>query len=72
MNYLKVNRKDLLLILPCQNCPYLKDNCNDYDDLGTNFDKNLCEHGNNRHQEYRTRSRRLVKRSVRYDDFVMS
>ena len=71
---LRRNRKDLLLIVPRQNCPYLKDNCSDYDDLQTNFNENLCEHpnDNNRHQEHRTRSGRLVKRPVRYDDFAMS
>ena len=71
---LRRNRKDLLLIVPRQNCPYLKDNCSDYDDLLTNFNENLCEHpnANNRHQEYRTRSGRLVEEPVRYDNFVMS
>ena len=55
---LRRNRKDLLLIVPRQNCPYLKDNCSDYDDLQTNFNENLCDHpnDNNRHQEYRIRS----------------
>ena len=71
---LRRNRKDLLLIVSRQNCPYLKDNCSDYDDPQTNLNENLCEqpNDNNRHQEYRTRSERLVKRPVRYDDFVMS
>ena len=71
---LRRNRKDLLLIVPRQNCPYLKDNCSDYDDLQTNFYENLCEYSNdnNRHQGHRTRSGRLVKRPVLYDDFVMS
>ena len=60
---LRGNRKDLLLIVPRQNCPYLKDNCSDYDDLQTNFKENLCEcpNDNKTHQEYRTRSWRLVK-----------
>ena len=55
---LRRNKKDLLLILPCQNCPYLKDNCSDYDDLQTNFNENLCEYSNdsNRHQGHRTRA----------------
>ena len=71
---LRRNRKDLLLIVPCQNCPYLKDNYSDYDDLKTNFNENLYGHPNvnNRYQEHRTRSGRLVKRPVRYGDFVMS
>ena len=30
---LRRNRKDLLLMVPHQNCSYLKDNCSDYDDL---------------------------------------
>ena len=73
-NILRRNRKDLLLIVPCQNCPYMKDNCSDYDDQQTNFNENLCEHrnDNNRHQKYRTRSGRLVKLPLHYDDFVMS
>ena len=33
---LRRNRKDLLLIVPRQNCPYLKDNCSDYDDRSAN------------------------------------
>ena len=73
-NILRRNRKDLLLILPRQNCPYMKDNCSDYNDQQTNFNQNLCErrNDNNRHQECRTRSGRLVKRPVHYDDFVVS
>ena len=71
---LRRNRKDLLLIVPGQNGPYLKDSCNHYDDLQTNFNKSLCEHpnDNNRYKEYRTRSGQLVKQLARYDDFVMS
>ena len=71
---LRRNRKYLLLIVARQNCLYLKDNCSDYVDVQTNFNENLCEHpnDNNRHQEHRTRSGRLVKRPVRYDDFAMS
>ena len=38
-NILRRNRKDLLLIVPCQNCPYMKDNCSDYDDQQTNFNE---------------------------------
>ena len=55
---LRRNRKDLLLIVPRQNCPYLKDNCSDYDDLQANFNENLWEYpnDNNRLQEHRTRS----------------
>ena len=71
---LRRNRKDLLLIVPLQNCSYLKDNYSDYDNLQTNFNENLWKHpnDNNRHQEHRIRSGRLVKRPVRYDDFIMS
>ena len=71
---LRRNRKDLLLIVPGQNCPYLKASCSHYDDLQTNFNKSLCGHpnNNNRYKEYRTRSGQLVKQLARYDDFVMS
>ena len=57
----KGNRKDLLLIVPHQNCPYLKDNCSHYDDLQTHFNQNLCEHpkDNKRHREHRTCSGQL-------------
>ena len=45
-NILRRNRKDLLLIVPRQNYPYLKDNCSDYDYQQTNSNENLCEHPN--------------------------
>ena len=71
---LRRKMKYLLLIEASQNCPYLRHNCCDYDDLETNLNENLCEYTieNNSHQEYRICSGRLIKLPVRYNDSIMS